>query len=167
MQEYTEEIEELKVGQLVVIKLPPMMDENFSEKRETQEEKDKLNDDVENAPRYPAVILQRKEVSENYGGVVFKVGFFSRHRSGQMSGMLELDNIPIWRYFSTKEGEPETGIPPKWLLDTIQHNQNENIDTFDDLSNHELFYIIKENDKLYKKYVIQRNYLNSNINLKN
>lgn len=167
MQEYTEEIEELKVGQLVVIKLPPMMDENFSEKRETQEEKDKLNDDVENAPRYPAVILQRKEVSENYGGVVFKVGFFSRHRSGQMSGMLELDNIPIWRYFSTKEGEPETGIPPKWLLDTIQHNQNENIDTFDNLSNHELFYIIKENDKLYKKYVIQRNYLNSNINLKN
>jgi hypothetical protein len=167
MQEYTEEIEELKVGQLVVIKLPPMMDENFSEKRETQEEKDKLNDDVENAPRYPAVILQRKEVSENYGGVVFKVGFFSRHRSGQMSGMLELDNIPIWRYFSTKEGEPETGIPPKWLLDTIQHNQNENIDMFDDLSNHELFYIIKENDKLYKKYVIQRNYLNSNINLKN
>lgn len=158
MKEYTEEIEELKIGQLIVIKFPGMMDENFSEKRDTQEEKDKLKDDVQNAPRYPAVILQRKEVSENYGGTVFKVGFFSRHRSGQMSGMIELDNIPIWRYFSNKEDELATGIPPKWLLETIQNNQNENIDTFDDLSNYELFYIIKENDKLYKKYVIPRTY---------
>ena len=163
MLEYNDTIEELKVGQLIVIKLPQMMDENYLEKRETQEEKDKLTDDIQNAPRYPAVILQRKEVSENYGGTIFKVGFFSRHRSGQMSGMIELDNIPIWRYLSTKEGEPETGLPPKWLLDAIQHNQKENIDMFDDLSNYELFYIIKENDKLYKKYVIQRNYLNSNL----
>ena len=158
MLEYNDTIEELKVGQLIVIKLPQMMDENFSEKRDTQEEKDKLTDDIQNAPRYPAVILQRKEVSENYGGTVFKVGFFSRHRSGQMSGMIELDNIPICRYFSNKEDELATGIPPKWLLETIQNNQNENIDTFDDLSNYELFYIIKKNDKLYKKYVIPRTY---------
>jgi hypothetical protein len=135
-------------GQLITIKFPGMMDDNFSSSRESPELQQRLQKDLSNASQYPAIVLKKYE---DFDSVSYDVGFVSRHRSGQMSGLIKLSKISIWRYLAGDPQTGEEGIPPVWLVEGITEAIQNRENYFDSIGNKELFWCKHIDENTFEK----------------
>ena len=132
-------IDNLKPGQLIVIGFSSMMDENFHPGKSS---KKKIKKELKNRIKLPAIILKKKYTKDDWP--VYNVGFWTRSNTGEMSGMIELKNSCIWRYFVSDT--VEEGTPPEWLLKTLENTKDFYIDKKD------IFYIKSKNGNPKKDY---------------
>jgi len=113
-----------KPGQLIVIKLPGLMDNDLITKETANKNnwihrkiKQEIQNHLDKTSRTPAIILQ-KHISGSGSLPSYDVGFWTRFRTGELSSLLVLKNIPIWKYLSG-DIVPE-GTPPNWIIDFMQ-----------------------------------------------
>ena len=128
---YERGLDKLQVGQLFVLNFPSAVSNK--------------SDDFDNIAKLPAVILEKKNVGLYNGDWLYKVGFWSRWNKGQPSGMLVIDDLPVWRYFSKGENEPVEGILPEQFIKQIQELDGHFIPKEYGIPNSQLFYV--EDDK--------------------
>ena len=147
---YKRGIDSFIPGQLINIRFPQLLDENFYPEASKSNTKKRMKD-IKKASILPAVILEKIEDS---GDVSYNVGFISRHKSGEMSGLIILKEISIWRYLAKKDTEPEEGTPPNWLLENIKKFNLRNEEYFEGISNSQICYVIEENNIPFLKTVI-------------
>lgn len=108
-------IDSFEPGQLVVLRFPGMMDSNHTVYPLTEESKAKIKEEIESAPQIPAVVLSKRYIDD---WPVYDVGFWTRLRSGDTSGMLLLKDLCVWRYMAESNGIPE-GQPPEWFVSSL------------------------------------------------
>ena len=115
-------VDNFRIGQLLVVGMVSMMDNNFYPKMNKKQSK-KRGKDIKNAARMPAVIVGKtNEEFDKCPG--YAVDFWSRSYSGEMSGRLSFGkDMFIWRYLSSDI--VKEGTPPKWILKSIQDKINE------------------------------------------
>jgi len=134
-------IGKLKVGQLFVMGIAGMMDENFHYEVSGSKDdiKDNIKKEVQNRVKVPAIILNKKFTEDEWP--IYDIGFWTRGRSGEMSGMLEMKGVCIWRYFASDDTlGVEEGTPPEWLIKTLDEGYDF------DIKREEIFYIKAKDD---------------------
>jgi len=135
--EYERRINTIKPGMLFLLQFTSFTDDEFID--DTKEEystkelrREKIDDILSKAVKMPAVIISKKYDNDF---PVYDVGFWTKSRYGEQSGMITIKDMCVWRYFGGDEINPE-GLPPKWIKNTLS-----NYEIDETLKELELFYI--------------------------
>jgi len=139
--EFKRGLDSFQPGQLIMIRLPGLTDDDY-EPESTPEASERRRQQVENSPKIPAVIIRKHYTEEAIPIPTYDVGFITRWRSGEMSGINTLSHNAIWRYLASDKDSVE-GIPPMWFVDDILKNWNKQFfDPDFDIDNDEIHFTI-------------------------
>jgi hypothetical protein len=113
-------IDKFRVGQIVLLKFPSLLDENFYDSDNKDENEKNIKKDLENASILPAIITAKGKNFDEWPN--YDVAFLTRGRNGEMSGFITITDMCVWRYLGGKNDKEETieGNPPKFLLKGIK-----------------------------------------------
>lgn len=112
-------------GQLIVLGITSLMDNNYySEEKfpNAVERTELIRNDISNSAKIPAVITSKRYTG---GSPVYDVAFVTRRTTGEISGYIQIIDMPVWR-FLVPGMIPQEGEIPNWLINGILavHDRN-------------------------------------------
>ena len=109
-------IRSTKKGLMFVVNFVSLMDEDVSiGKSPTDEQVKHIDERILNGAKCPAMVISDL-IDEDSGSR--DVVFFTRGRTGEMSGAITIKNFMYWRYMP-RESTPEEGDVPKWFIEAV------------------------------------------------
>lgn len=144
LNENFSQFEVLGRGQIIVMHLFPLMDENFITVEDEEEAKKQFETEMQKSIAMPGIILSSVAYSRG-DPAVHNVRLFTRYGSGEINGGMDISESPVWRYFkqiSTEPNYPLSGIPPKHIIDGIAAGADGGY--WAGIALEEIYYIVEE-----------------------